>query len=130
MNSKTALLVVCLVLLAILTPLRVVIGARSPGPVGFGFGAVLLAVGSLPLATLVVRRLLTSGARMPGRSATGPYRSNGERSETGPWSVHELVGELACVAVALGAFGMLRTVVPMEKPVVPCLVAPCESGSP
>lgn len=129
MKSKTAPLVVCLVLLAILTPLRVVIGVRSPGPVGFGFGAVLLAVGSLPLAILVVRRMLTSRAG-PGGSAMGPYRSGGERSERGPRSVHEIVGELVCVAVALGAFGMLRTVVPLEKPSVQCITAPCEGASP
>jgi hypothetical protein len=123
-------LVVCLVLLAILTPLRVVIGVRSPGPVGFGFGAVLLAVGSLPLAILVVRRMLTSRAAVPGGSAPGPYRSSGEGSERGPRSVHEIVGELVCVAVAIGAFGMLRTVLPLEKPSVQCITAPCEGASP
>lgn len=130
MKSKTAPLVVCLVLLAVLTPLRVVIGVRSPGPVGFGFGAVLLTVGSLPLAILVVRRMLTSRAGGPGGSAMGPYRSGGERSEKGPRSVHEIIGELLCVAVAIGAFVMLWTVLPLEKPSVQCITAPCEGASP
>lgn len=118
MKSNTVPLIVSLVLTTLLFPGRLAMGISFPGPVGVGFGALLVAAGSLPLVVRALRSVLAM--RQQGGSPAvvgGPYRTGAEGSDAKvPRRLgYEIAVEVLCLAFALVALAALCSLLPFES---------------